>query len=97
MLQYIHTKVCRRHKMASIESIKMQIERFYRSGRRIHITAQLSSPKAVLANAPARITGVYPRLFIIKEASSGTAKTHTFQYTDVLTGVVKISEMSTEA
>lgn len=79
--------------MMTIDGIREQITGLFKSGRRIHITAQVGSPKSVLSNVPARITGVYPRLFIIEESSSGTAKTHTFKYTDIITGITTVKEV----
>lgn len=82
--------------MATLDGIRMQIYRFYKSGSRIHITTQQASSKTESSDFFARITGVYPHLFIIEENSLGTPKTHTFQYTDIITGRVRVSGLNTE-
>lgn len=78
--------------MATQDDIMRQIYMLYRSGRQIHITAQCVS-KTEGQKVEARITGVYPRLFLIEEQSTGVLKRHSFKYTDILTGYVSISEI----
>ncbi len=75
------------------DEIMRQIYMLYKSGRRIHITAQCIS-KTEGQKVEARIIGVYPRLFLIEEQGAGVLKRHSFKYTDVLTHQVQITELN---
>ncbi len=75
------------------DEIMRQIYMLYRSGKSIHIAAQPGLSKDGGQKIEARITGVYPRLFLIEEQSAGVLKRHSFKYTDILTGHVSISEI----
>ena len=79
--------------MLTINTIKSGIAELYRKGEPIHVNVSLSHPKVSLKNDLARIVGVYPYVFRIEEKSSGAAKCHTLQYSDILTGNIEIIEL----
>ncbi len=80
--------------MQTIEIIKARIQSLYRQDPHVHLDVSLSSPKLVLKNTPATITGVYRHIFQIEEHTSGKAQRHTLQYTDLVTGQIVIRELT---
>ncbi len=78
----------------NLDEIKKAVSALFKADRDIHIDVAFTSPRASLKNERAKITGVYPHLFKIEEYSSGRAKTHTFQYSDVFIGQISIRELS---
>ena len=80
--------------MNSIDSIKKEIQRLYESNPSIHISVKLTRPRLIIENAPVKIIGVYNNIFQIEENRTGHLVRHTLQYSEVLTGNVKISELS---
>ena len=79
--------------MNSLDIIKAKIQKLYKTNPNIHINIAITSPKVNLKNEPAVIKGVYPHIFQIEERSSGSPKTHTLQYTEVLLHHVDIVEL----
>lgn len=79
--------------MTSLDIIKIQIQKFYKENRSVHINAVLTASKVTLKDEPVLIKGVYPHIFRIEERSSGKPKCHTFQYTDVLLHHIEIAEL----
>lgn len=76
--------------MNSIDLIKDNIRNLYKTHPKIYINVSMTSPRISLNNEVVVITGVYPHIFQIEESSSGLAKRHTLQYTDILTGQIQI-------
>ena len=79
--------------MTTLDIIKSKIQKLYATNPNIHINVTLTRPKVNLKNEPVVIEGVYPHIFQIKEKSSGSPKTHTLQYTDVLLQHIEILEL----
>ena len=79
--------------MTSLDIIKSKIQKLYKTTPNIHINVAITSPKVNLKNEPVVIKGVYPHIFQIEEKSSGSHKTHTLQYTDVLLHHIDIVEL----
>ena len=79
--------------MTSLDIIKSKIQRLYKTNPNIHINVAITSPKVNLKNEPVVIKGVYPHIFQIEEKSSGSLKTHTLQYTEVLLHHIEIVEL----
>jgi uncharacterized protein Veg len=79
--------------MNSLDIIKAKMQKLYKTNRNIHINVAITSPKVNLKNEPVVIKGVYPHIFQIEEKSSGSPKTHTLQYTDVLLHHIEIVEL----
>lgn len=80
--------------MNSLDIIRTNIQKLYEIDPHIHINVSLSKPKVLLENQPVVITGVYPHIFQIEERSSGSRKTYTLQYTEVLLKHIEIVELS---
>ncbi len=80
--------------MADSEIIKRKIKILYEKNPNIHVNVSITHPKIDLKNSPAIIKSVYPHFFLIEENSSGTAKTHTLKYSDIISKQVEIIEMS---
>ena len=76
-----------------LEQIRQRILERYRSDPKIRINVSIAQPKLHLSNVPVEITGVYAHIFQIEENSSGQAKRHTLQYTDVLTHNIEILDL----
>ena len=76
-----------------LQQIRQRLSERYRSDPNIHINVSLSKPKLYLNNVPVEITGVYPHIFQIEEASSGRPKRYALQYTDVLTHNIEILDI----
>lgn len=79
--------------MTSLDIIKSKIQKLYNTNPNIHIDVAITSPKVNLKNEPVVIKGVYPHIFQIEEKSSGSPKTHTLQYTEVLLHRIEIVEL----
>ncbi len=79
--------------MSTLDLIKAQIRNLYETNPNIHISISLTHPRISFTNDPVTIKGVYSHVFRIEEMSSGVPKCHALQYTDILTGQVKIEEM----
>lgn len=79
--------------MASVDTIKRDIERLYRTNPNIHINVSMKNPRVFLLDEPVTITGVYAHIFLIEEHTMGVPKTHTLQYADILTHQVEILEL----
>ena len=79
--------------MTLLDIIKSKIQKLYKINPNIHINVSLTSPRVHLKNEPVVIKGVYPHIFQIEERTTGSPKSHTFQYTDVLQRNVEILEM----
>jgi len=76
--------------MTALEIVKNKIKNLYETNPNIRINVTLSHPKIIFRNDPVTIKAVYPHIFIIEEYTSGKAKTHTLQYTDILTKQIEI-------
>ena len=79
--------------MNSLDIIKTKIQKLYKSNPHIHINVAMTNPRVSLNNEPVVIKGVYPHIFQIEEKSSGSPKTHTLQYTEVLLHHIEIIEL----
>lgn len=72
--------------------IKSKVKRLYDSHPEIRVNISISRPRVHLENEPAKIKSVYPHFFCIEEYSSGTPRSHTIQYTDLVTRQIEIIE-----
>lgn len=79
--------------MTEIERIKARIDTLFKENERIHITVTTSRPRIYLKDFPVVIKGVYPHVFRVEEIGVENPHCYTFQYTDLLTNDVKISEL----
>lgn len=79
--------------MNTTDHIKNRIIELYNTNPNVHVNVCITSPKVNVKNDPVLIKGVYKNIFQIEETSSGFAKTHTFQYNDVLTKRIQIVEL----
>lgn len=79
--------------MTQLDYIKKKIEDLYNENPVIHISVTMNSPKVRLENEEVSLKGVYPHVFRIEEKSTGTPKSHTFQYSDILTNQIIIAEL----
>lgn len=79
--------------MTNIEYIKDKIFNLYKTNPKVHVNICMTNPKVNIKNDIAIIRGAYKNIFQIEETSSGFAKTHTFQYKDVLTKRIEIVEL----
>jgi len=80
--------------MENMEYIKSSIKELYNTNPSIHISVSKTHPKVIVEKSPAKIIGVYKNIFQVEERESGRIPArHTFQYTDVLIGQVKIEEL----
>lgn len=78
----------------TIETIKKDIERLFKTDPHIHVNVTMRHPKVSVRNEPAQITGMYPNFFQIEERENGYPRRHTLQYNDVLMGRVEILELT---
>ena len=79
--------------MSTVEHIKSEIKRLYKTDPNIHINVKMTHPKVIVERTPVKIVGVYKNIFQIEENDSGRSIRHTFQYGDVLMGQVVIEEL----
>lgn len=79
--------------MSEIQQIRQRILERYQREPKIRINVSMVKPKLQLNYVPVTITGVYAHIFQIEENSSGQAKRHTLQYTDVLTHNIEILDL----
>ena len=76
-----------------MEQIKSMIKNLYETNPNVHVSVKISRPKVLVEGTPARIVGVYKNIFQIEEMDSGRPVRHSFQYGDVLIGVITIEEL----
>lgn len=79
--------------MNALDSIKNKILKLYKNDPNVHVNVDIPSPRVNVKNEPVLIKGVYPHIFQVEERSTGTPKTYTVQYGEVLLGHVEILEM----
>lgn len=79
--------------MTSLELIKAKMKQLYQTNPNIHITASIATPKTELKDELVKLKGVYPHIFQIEETTTGSARCHTLQYTEILTEHIEISEL----
>lgn len=79
--------------MTQLDYIKKKIENLYKCHPIIHISVVMNSPKVRLEDEEVTLKGAYSHVFRIEEKSSGTPKSHTFQYSDILTNQIQIAEL----
>ncbi len=79
--------------MTSLDAVKNELSRLFRTDPRVHVNVSLSHPKVCVQNEAVVIKGIYPHIFQIEEYSSGAPKCHTVQYSDLLTKNVEILEL----
>ena len=82
--------------MTTLQIIKDGIKMLYETAPAVHISVNMTRPRLVIEDSPAVITGVYPNIFRIEERGSGYPRSHSLQYTDVLIGHIRISELNIE-
>lgn len=76
--------------MSDIQQIRQRILERYQRDPKIRINVSIAQPKLHLSNVPVEITDIYAHIFQIEETSSGQAKRHMLQCTDVLTHNIEI-------
>lgn len=74
-----------------LERIKRDVRALSQSAPHVHMTLSIARTKTKMERVSGTITGVYPRIFTVKE--EGQNKTHSVQYTDLLTGLVQLDEL----
>lgn len=77
----------------TVNEIKIKIKEIFDKNPNIHVNVTTTRPRLTIRNAPAKITGVYPNLFVVEENSLGYVRRHSLQYADVLIKQVEILEM----
>ncbi len=80
--------------MLSADQVKEKIQARCKTDPYVHVDISILSPKLSLKNTRVKITGAYAHIFQIEECSHGETNRHTFQYTDVTTGHIRIWELS---
>ena len=76
--------------MGTLDAIRKRILELYNTNPHIRINVVLTKPKINLNNTQVTIKGVYPHIFQIEEYTTGSPKSHTLQYNDILTGHIQI-------
>ena len=76
--------------MDAIDFLREKINKLYETNATVHISITLARPKKHTEVQEAKIVGVYTNIFRI--VSQG--KYYTFQYADILTNTITISELS---
>ena len=79
----------------TVEYIKIGLEKLYKTNPNIHISVKLPHAKNQIQSVPAKIIGVYRNLFQVEGEDNGHTVRHTFQYSEILIGNVKIDELVT--
>lgn len=79
--------------MVTVKQLHAAIEQLYEKDPHIHVTIHLSHPRRDGEDIPATIRGVYPNIFRIEECKDGYVRSHSVQYTELLTGQVVIREL----
>lgn len=80
-------------KHGNSQQLHAAIEQLYDKDPHIHVTIHLSHPRREGEDIPATIRGVYPNIFRIEECKDGYVRSHSVQYTELLTGQVVIREL----
>lgn len=79
--------------MQTVQIIKRQLTQIYNTNPVIHITMPLSRGLQNSSSKRVRLAGVYRNIFVVQESINGIKKTHTLQYSDVLTNEIEIKEL----
>jgi len=79
--------------MNALDKIKERVRHLYETAPEIHVSVAMTHPKVVVEKGAAVIRGVYPKIFLIEETSSGHTRRHSIPYTDLVIGQVKIEEL----
>lgn len=80
--------------MTTTELIKAKIADLYKTNPNIHINVSMTHPRIQLENEEVVIKGVYSHIFRIEEYSSGSPKSYSLQYSDVLIKHIEIAELN---
>ncbi|MGN0793753.1 MAG: Veg family protein [Aristaeellaceae bacterium] len=75
----------------SLETVREHIRNLYETSPRIRITVAMPHSK-VVQDSDVTITGVYPHVFCVEECAGGVQHRYAFQYADVITQRVRISD-----
>ncbi len=78
--------------MNPLETIREKMKRLKDKDPNIHVNVTISRPKIRLDNTPAQILDIYPNVFRLRDIAQD--KLYTVKYSDILTGQVKIIELS---
>ncbi len=78
--------------MNELEKIKAGIRSLCDAGTVIHVSINMTRPKVIVTNAPAKIIGAYPNMFRLEECAE-PIRCHSLKYTDVLIKQVEIREL----
>lgn len=70
-----------------------RLTELYKSDPYIHINISLARPHVELSDLRVKIVGVYSHIFQIEEEKNGKVERYTWQYGDVIVGIVRISEI----
>lgn len=76
----------------TLEDIRLRILARRNNDPHVRISMQMPHSRLV-ESAEVVITGVYPRVFCVEEKVGGAVRRHSFQYADVLTRRVEISDI----
>lgn len=79
--------------MITKEAVRTRIEKLHKESPVIHISVSLNHHRVELINEPVIIKSVYPNIFRIEEVNKTNPGTHTVQYTEIVSGHIKISEI----
>ena len=77
----------------SLDTVREQIRMLYQTSPHIRITTAAAHSK-VVQDSEVTITGVYPHVFCVEEKIGGVPQRHTFQYVDVITRRITISDLN---
>lgn len=75
------------------EYIKKKLTRLLEEAPCIHISVRATHSRVLADNAEARLVGAYSNIFRVEEDSMGYKRFHAFQYADIITGAVVVSEL----
>ena len=74
----------------TLDEIKSKVKERFENNPKVRVNVSITRPRLRLRGDEALITGVYPNVFRLEEYSSGAPKSHTLQYTDILTKRIEI-------
>ncbi|MGM9683579.1 MAG: hypothetical protein ACI3XQ_08265 [Eubacteriales bacterium] len=80
--------------METMEMIKEKINSLAQSQEIVHINVSITHPRVRLKNVAVKVVGTYSNVFRIEEIGHIPPKYYSLQYTDVLIGQIKFTDLN---
>lgn len=80
---------------SNIDAARAAVKELLKSGETVRLDLIMQRPRLELRCAAATIKGAYPHMFRVEVATDECVKTYSVQYSELVTGKVRIYKTST--